>query len=262
MTKRPPDGIEIPPVPPWPMRWRRSLRALRELLDDPEDTQKASDVFYAIGYHDCERRFRRFAASDTGRRLLAERPDLCAALSDREALLRLPEGSLGRAYLDYMDRNGYDPATLVEMERRVQARWQREEGLPIMDPLRGWYQERIMLTHDLFHVLTDYGTDHVGEATLLAFTFAQMRGRAQALVTFGAALEVFRALGPAWLRYDWAAWRRGRRASWLVACPWEELLPLRLDTARALLGVESPERAHPGGILRGRITSSREFVPI
>ncbi|MGI9431707.1 MAG: Coq4 family protein, partial [Myxococcota bacterium] len=33
-----------------------------------------------------------------GRRLLAERPDLCAALNDMPGLAALPEGSLGRAF--------------------------------------------------------------------------------------------------------------------------------------------------------------------
>jgi hypothetical protein len=98
-------------------------------------------------------------------------------------------------------------------------------------------------------------TDQIGEATLLAFTPAQLGGRGQALLTLGAALEVWRTLGWRWLVYDFRAWRRGRRASWLVEMPWEELLPLPLATVRRLARVPEADEAHPGGVLRGPLAS-------
>jgi ubiquinone biosynthesis protein COQ4 len=243
---------EIPPPPPrQPTRWRRALAELRALLADPDDTDRAVSLIYAFGGSEFERSFQRFAASAAGRALLEARPSLLAALSDREALARLPEGSLGRAYLEYLERNGFQPDGLLAVQARVQALWQREEGVPPLDPLRSWYRDRTILMHDLFHVLTDYGTDELGEGTLLAFSLAQLPGRGQAFLTVGAALEAWRALGWRWLAYDFRAWRRGRQAAWLPALPFEELLPLRLDTVRRLAGVAEALEAHPGGVLRG-----------
>ena len=121
--------------------------------------------------------------------------------------------------------------------------------------MRTWFRDRSILAHDLFHVLTGYPTDDVGEATLLAFSLAQFGGGAQALLTLGAAVDCSRARGWRFLAYDFRAWQRGRRAAWLVALPWEELLPLRLDTVRRLAGVEPPEEAHPEGILHGRVVA-------
>ena len=190
-------------------------------------------------------------ASANGRALLEARPSLLAALSDRDALQRLPDGSFGRAYLDYLDRNGFQPDGLLVVQSRVQAMWQREEGVPPLDPLRAWFRDRTILAHDLFHVLTDYGTDELGEATLLAFSLVQFPGRGQAFLTLGAALEAWRALGWHWLIYDFRAWQRSRRAAWLPALPFEELLPLRLGTVRRLAGVVEAREAHPGGVLRG-----------
>jgi len=109
-----------------------------------------------------------------------------------------------------------------------------------------------MLVHDLFHVVTDYGTDDVGEATMLVFTLAQTGGRANALLTAGAIVQVWRSLGVRWLGYVVQAWRRGRRAA-LMALPWEELLPLPLDTVRRMGRVEPSARAHPGGIWRAKL---------
>jgi ubiquinone biosynthesis protein COQ4 len=242
-----------PPPPPQPLRWRRALAELRALLADPDDTEHAISLMYALGTREFERSFQRFAKSTGGRALLAARPSLLAALSDHEALARLPDGSFGRAYLEYLERNGFAPAGLLALQNRVQERWQRELGLPALDPLRGWFRDRTVLAHDLFHVLTDYGTDELGEGTLLAFSLAQLPGRGQALLTVGAALEAWRVLGWRWLAYDFSAWRRGRRAAWLPALPFEELLPLPLATVRILAGVAGASEVHPRGVLRGSL---------
>jgi len=245
--------LEIPPPPPLATHWRRAFRSMRELLDDPDDTAKAIDFFYAIGRREFERSFQRFAASPQGRALLAEQPDIAAALSDRAALAGMAAGSFGRAYLAFLERNGFQSMGLLQLQREVEARWDAEEGVPRLDPLRAWFRARFILSHDLFHVLTGYGTDDVGEATLLAFGLGQVPGRGQLLLTLGAALEVRSALGWRWLAYDWRAWRRGRSAAWLASTPWEELLPLRLDTVRRLLAIAPEREAHPGGILAGTL---------
>lgn len=247
-------NLEIPPPPPpQPTRWRRAFAELRALLADPEDTDRAVSLIYALGRREFERAFQRFAASPNGRALLEARPSLLAALSDSDALRHLPDGSFGRAYLDYLERNGFPPDGLLVVQSRVEAMWQREEGIPSLDPLRAWYRDRTILAHDLFHVLTGYGTDELGEGTLLAFSLAQFPGRGQAFLTLGAALEAWRVLGWRWLAYDFRAWRRGRRAAWLPGLPFEELLPLRLETVRRLAGVGEAREAHPGGVLRGSL---------
>lgn len=241
---------EIPKPPPLETRWRRAFRSLRELLDDPEDTAKAIDLFYAIGRRDFERTFQRFVSGPYGGQLLARKPSLADALADRAALARMPEGSLGHAFLDFLDENGFPSLALRDLQRDVEARWEAEEGVPRLDPLRAWFRDRFILSHDLLHVLTGYGTDDVGEATLLAFDLGQRPGRSGGLLTLGAALEVYGHRGWRWLHYDWRAWRRGRRAAFLAELPWEDLLSLRLDTLRTLLRIEPPERAHPDGIWR------------
>ena len=253
--------IEIPPPPPaQPTRWRRALEELRALLADADDTERAISLMYALGTREFEQSFQRFAADPGGRALLAERPSLLAALSDREALARMPERSFGRAYLAYLEQNGFEPSGLVDLQNRVQERWQREEGMPELDPLRTWFRDRVIVSHDLFHVLSDYGTDELGEGTLLAFSLAQLPGRGQAFLTLGAALETWRVLGWRWLVYDFQAWRRGRRAAWLPALPYEELLPLPLGTVRRLAGIVDAREAHPRGVLRGSLQEPR-WVP-
>ncbi len=104
---------------------------------------------------------------------------------------------------------------------------------------------------DLFHVLTGYGTDEMGESALLVFSFAQLGGRFWGFLTVATALQACRKVGPAWLPYLYRAWRRGRRAAWLPALPFEQLLPLPLSTVRDIAGIEDTALSHPHGILRG-----------
>jgi hypothetical protein len=66
-----------------------------------------------------------------------------------------------------------------------------------------------------------------------------------------------KSLDLVWARYLWRSWRRGRRASLLVAAPYEELLALPLGEARHSLGVAPPDDAHPGGIL---VANSEELA--
>jgi ubiquinone biosynthesis protein COQ4 len=240
-----------PPPPPRPVEWRRALRAVRALLANPEQTEKAFEVFLALDGNQEERIFQRFLGCPQGRRLAAARPSLLEHLSDRAALAALPDDSLGRAYLAYLERTGLAPDGLVklksEMERYADSIGER---LPVLDPMREWLRVRGILMHDLWHVLTSYGTDGFGEAALLAFSFAQLPGRANALLVVGACLRCVADHGLGFVPYMLQAWRRGRRAAWLPALPYESLLAGPLDTARRFAAIGPAEQAHPGGILR------------
>jgi ubiquinone biosynthesis protein COQ4 len=223
-----------------------ALRALRQLLKEPDDTQKALDVTVALDGDSSERELCLLAKSREGRRLLAERPCLLAVLSNDAALAAMPEGSFGRAYRDHMRRYALDPRKLIELSRA-------SAPFPERDAAQVWIIERENLVHDLSHVLTGYGSDGLGEAALLAFTLAQQCRPSRVLLTAGASLEVMRRFGARrWLPYVWRAWRRGRRAAFLSALPYEALLALPLDAVRRAVRIDPPEIAHPGGVLELR----------
>ncbi|MGH0032306.1 MAG: Coq4 family protein [Myxococcota bacterium] len=223
--------------------WGRGLRAMRALLEDPDSTRHALEVSYALDGDMTRRRFQRFLDHPHGRRMLAERPCLLTALSDREALASLPKGSFGRAYLEHMDRNGFDPHALVELRRRTDPVQDREEA-------EEWFAVRKDLMHDLWHVLSGYGADGAGEAALLPFSMAQYGGRSNLLLSLGATLRIWRGTRDArWFVYVWRSWRRGRRALRLDLLPYEELLALPLDEVRRQARIQPPEEAHPCGVI-------------
>jgi len=252
-----------PPPPQRKVQWRRAVRALRELLANPDQTEKAFEVFVALDGDEEEQRFQRLLADPQGGALVAQLPCLLACLSDRAALMALPAESFGRAYLAYLDRTGFDPDGLVKLKSEMEA-YAASIGEPLtsLDPAREWFRVRGLLTHDLWHVLTDYGTDDIGETLLLGFSYAQVGGRANCLLLVGAMVRSIGNHGVGLAREIYRAWRRGRRAVWLFALPYETLLRQPLEAVRVLAGVEPADRAHPNGIPRGsRRTMSVANVP-
>jgi len=249
---------DIPAAPPPRRReWRRAFAALRELLANPDHTEKAFEIFQAIDGNNEERCFQRFRRDPTGRRLLAERPSLLAVLSDRDRLARLPAGSFGRAYLDYLERSGFDPGGLVKLKATLQEQARARGEEVTLDPGREWYRDRSILMHDLWHVLSGYGTDELGEAALLPFSWAQLGGLANALLVIGVVVRGSTLMGPRFPRYLLRAWRRGRRARWLNALPYEDLLAQSLEAVRHAAAIEPAAVAHPQGVLRGSWQAAR-----
>jgi ubiquinone biosynthesis protein COQ4 len=229
-----PAFVHVPPPPPLPRRrWRRALRSIRELVAQTDAPDKAIEVFYAISLGAFEGWFQRFLADPAGRALAAERPDLGAILCDAKALGAMPRGSFGEAFAAFVARNGIEPQGVFEANRKAQ----RAVGCPALDPLRGWFRDRLIFSHDLGHVLSGYETDGPGETRLLAFALAQYGGRAYEMVTLAAGLENWRGQGRGWPLELARAWRLGRRARWVPALPLEQLLPLPLEDVRRAAGL-------------------------
>ena len=103
------------------------------------------------------------------------------------------------------------------------------------------YAERLRDSHDLWHMVTGYGRDGLGEFCLLGFTFAQTRNPGIALICVAGAAKYGRALGFDVVRALWFGYRSGARAAWLPAADWEALLAQPLDAVRGRLKIRPPE---------------------
>jgi ubiquinone biosynthesis protein COQ4 len=207
-----------------------ALRAMRALLRDPDDTARVFDVIDALSGRTRSRLFDRFRASQAGRRLLAQRPDLLARLCERERLLALPDGTLGRCYAEFMSREQISADGLV-----AASEISRDE----LPPERRWFADRLRDMHDLWHVVTGYERDLIGEAALLAFTFAQTRNPGIGFIVATAYWKAGRVNRGA-RRLLREGYRRGRQAAWLPAIEWEPLLEMPLARVREQLRVGEP----------------------
>ncbi len=211
-------------------------RALRRLLRDKEDTSQVFIIVSSLTGKSLLRAFNRFSATQSGRAILAEERDLVERLQDRDALRQLRPGSLGRAYLDFVERENLSADGLIEAS---------ESGNTFDNPDFTRYSRRLRDSHDLWHVLTGYGRDGIGELCLLGFTFAQTLSPGIAVIAIAGALKYARVVGGRVFRALGYGYRSGRRAAWLPAADWEALLDRPIDEVRAEFGIRSPEY-YPG----------------
>src|SRR5579884_1507419 len=149
--------------------WGLAAKSLVGLAWDTRRTDHVFTIISALTGDSFERVFRAFRRTPHGQRLLRERPSLAAILSDRERLAAMPDGSLGREYLAFMDRAKISTEGLMAAQ---QARIDPNAGLE-PDADRMYVGDRLRDMHDLWHVLTGYGADDTGEIANLWFSVGQ-----------------------------------------------------------------------------------------
>lgn len=213
----------------------RAARALKALLSNPDDTKQVFQLVDALSSGPDMKFVEKMASSRSGARLLEKKPDLLARLQDRDALARLPEGSLGRAYLAFMNTGRLDAGFLVQASEQGGL---AHDGSSSDD----YVGRRLRDQHDLWHVVTGYQGDLLGEASVLAFSFAQTWNAGIGVIVAAA----FATAGdPDAHRMFADAFLRGLRAAWLPAVEWEEMLAMPLEEVRARLRVGPPAVYEP-----------------
>ncbi|HEY4078471.1 MAG TPA: Coq4 family protein [Rhizomicrobium sp.] len=207
-----------------------AIRAVRALKANPEDTSQIFVIFRALRGRSGEHIFRRFAASPTGQTILREKRNLLPMLENRAALAALPNGSMGRAYLDFMEQENLSAAGLVAASQS----WEQDAVPSDVDLFRN----RMRDAHDLTHILTGYGRDPLGELCLLAFMNRHSKNPGQLLIVAMSWTRLPKAARAAVLQ----AWRNGAKARWFQNLDYETLLARLLDEVRRELNIPAPTR--------------------
>jgi ubiquinone biosynthesis protein COQ4 len=206
---------------------RRALRAARILAADPDDLPQVFTIIEALSGNTLHRLWKRMMRTEDGQRVLANRPDIVSLLADRRSLAQLPEGSLGRAYLAFVEREKISAEGIREAGKKGMT-----NEMPLSDPY-DYIHARMRDIHDLWHAAVGYHGDVLGETALLAFTFAQTQNPAIALII---GIGLFKTIGaPEARAVIIDGFRRGRAAAWLPAQEWETLLALPLTEVRRRL---------------------------
>ena len=209
-----------------------AVRAVRQLLANPEDTSQVFTIFRAMRGKSGLTAFRRFAASPTGAQVIGEKRSLLDTLSDRMALAALPDKSFGHTYFNFMEEEQLTADGLVQASQS----WENDPVPPAFELFRA----RMRDAHDLTHVLTGYSRDPLGEICLLAFMYAHTRNPGAALIV----LMSLKGMAHAPRRAVFEARRNGRKARWLQDQDFEALLPRPLGDVRHELNIAEPGRYH------------------
>ena len=126
------------------VRPRAAWRALRNLMQNPDDTSQVFEIIDSLAGRSFENSFKRFRRSPHGPRLIEEQPEIGALLNDRDALAAMPAGSLGRAYLDFVIREDLTPEGLSSASKEF-------DQDPAAPKGAYWFGARLRDTHDLHH---------------------------------------------------------------------------------------------------------------
>lgn len=240
-------AVKIPAIDPavsiQSMRPLKAARALRELFADPDDTQQVFEIIDAMQGPALVRMRQRLQQTAQGRRLLAEQPNLIPLLSDRDGLRALPEGSLGREYLAFVEAEGIRADGLVDASDISRRRDEAAE----LRWIRNWLRD----SHDLWHAVLGYKGDLIGEAALLAFSHYQTRNIGVGMIATMAWFQIGRVTDRSLCARDRIldGRRRARRSAWFLEVPWHKWLGRSIDDVRRDLGVDrlawyQPVRSH------------------
>ncbi len=213
----------------------RAVRGLKRLIADKEDTGQVFEIMRALSGRSFAKGYARMLRTPQGGRQAYLRDEFADRLHDTAWLESLPPASVGAAYRDFVAARAISAYGLAEESRKLP-----DVNMDAAHPM-AWYVRRLRDVHDIWHVLTGYGTDTLGEACLVAFSHGQTRNAGFAFIAAGAAWQFEKPrAGQPYARAIAQAWAHGRRAAWLPALDYETLLARPLDAARAELNIRPP----------------------
>jgi ubiquinone biosynthesis protein COQ4 len=212
-----------------------ALRAIGKLLKDKEDTVQVFEIMRALSGKSIPNGYARLIETPEGGAIAYRREELAQILSDRTFLESLPQGSVGRAYLQFTTTENISAQGLIEESMRAS-----NQDVERKHPL-AWYGRRLRDVHDLWHVLTGYGRDAIGETCLVAFSYAQTKSLGFGFIGMVGAFKLKKELPrQPMFKAVWQAYRNGRKAAWLPGQDYIALLSEPLEKARARLNIAEP----------------------
>lgn len=229
------QGYATPPSPKY--RPLHALLSALRLIANKDDTRQVFEVVTSLSRDSGRRLFERFVSTPYGRRVVDEPVKLEEILGDFPRLRALPAGSFGKAYVDFMDEAGFTPQGLIDAA--AEAGVGMKEYPELAEFRRAF--THLEVSHDLWHVITGYGRDPLGEICNLVFTRRQTRNPGLRLIIFMglAAIKLERWSMPA-LKAAREAARMGDGVDFLLQHDVEALLKRPLAELRAELGFFAP----------------------
>lgn len=219
------------------MRPLKAWRHFRKLVANKEDTEQVFHITEALKGRRTHRQAISFLTSPEGQRFLAQETTIPAMLDDHERWADCAPNTVAAHYIAFMKREGLSAAGLVaESEKFMPPEQQLQDQMQ-------WYFHRLRDTHDLFHVLTGYGRDALGEASLLGFTYEQNFNRGIWFIAYAAAHQIKKQSGtkaPIYASINEGR-RLGKAAKKLAHMDVETVMRMDIGEARAMLNIGRPQ---------------------
>lgn len=171
---------------------------------------------------------RQMLLDPVGRQILKERPRITSTSLDLDYLRSLPDSSIGKTYINWLDREGVSPDT------RVPVRYIDDEEL-------AYIFQRYRECHDFYHAITGLPIIIEGEIAVKVLEFMNIGIPMPGLGALFAPLR----LKPSQkerlynIYYPWAI-RSGLNSKPLINIYWENILEKDINELRREVGIEQP----------------------
>ncbi|XP_068236776.1 ubiquinone biosynthesis protein COQ4 homolog, mitochondrial-like [Palaemon carinicauda] len=130
-----------------------SVGAATAAILDPRRADMVAVLGETTGYDALSKLFSKMIQDTEGQKILLDKPRINSSSLDLNELSKLPEGTLGHAYIKFLDDNQVTP----------------DSRLPVQfvdDPELAYIMQRYREAHDLFHTVLGMPTNMLGEVTV------------------------------------------------------------------------------------------------
>ena len=210
-----------------PINTLRMLKGFYVLSQDPNRLEQVFAIADSGENEAVLREVANWVSKDpVAKRALEEMPRVGSL--DLRSLRKLPEGTLGREFAEHMIANDLDPAAIP---------------VPKLGANRDirYVKAHLRETHDIWHVVTGFGTDVAGEIGLQAFYLAQLPSKLSAVLVAMAFIHIATvntAARDSIMTEVIRGWTLGKRAKGFFGVEWAKLWSTPLADVRKMLDVE------------------------
>jgi ubiquinone biosynthesis protein COQ4 len=203
---------------------KQAYNAFRRLRKNPTNTIFVYEFLNATTLPALRSTYNRLLESDLGGKIAYESEEVSEyfnSLSDR------PQNSVGKECHKLFP----DQEILARLSRRKAP---NKEWIDKKHPYN-WMARRWRDTHDTWHTLTGYPSNDIGEMQLAMFSFAQTGSMGWFLI--GVAIMLKYGVTMSHLTMMYRAYKSGKRAEFLLAEDYNQLLSENLSEARTRLKI-------------------------
>jgi ubiquinone biosynthesis protein COQ4 len=207
------------------IKWIEAGKLSRVLLKDHTKTQYIFALSHATNGPSLKRLYERLLTTREGGEIACDLPeftDLYSKLSD------CTENTVGHALVN---DQSFSLETLSKLSQRGRKNrvWINSKHPYV------WMARRYRDTHDLFHVLSGYKTDTLGEVSMLAFSYAQQRLPSWGILLLIGLVKV--KFHPLKIAAIIEGYLRGKKAKWILGENFETMIHEDLEECRERLNL-------------------------
>lgn len=207
------------------IQYLETIRGLATMIRDPGHTESVYDIEDGLQNMEAYELAVEYVRSDPAMAELIKERYLRHGAHDLDALLKLPEATLGYHFARHLRDRGFDPDYFRVREVHTDL---------------DYVLMRLRQTHDIWHVVTGFDTDPISELGVKAVELAQTRRPMAAVVAAGGVLR-FLYKDPEHLGETLSAvsegYQMGIKAKPLLAQKWEDHWERPLEEWRTMLNV-------------------------